>query len=318
MKNFKIHSLLCLTISCREPKSLENILLNGFDWEIYSKSKISKILNNHIDNKNNLLNTELNIYRSPNSKIGMIRILKGENRIRKKQRSFRWGGFEVVVMNDLDKLFNKLIEFDDFIPISPPENYDFTNANSNIHRAFSAKLPGGTHATFTMKITEPKNRLFPISNSQVGHIFEIPLNTSDYIKTRKFYEEELGMFKILETFSNNGPLHKSWKIPAGENYSLGIFKSSGSDSGLGSIEIHGCRKNFLDQELDFESNLDGGACIVTFSVENILNLYSFLKDLKMGVSPLIKLNESPYNGNPAFFVNGPNNEKIEFVESWKI
>ncbi|MBL41371.1 MAG: hypothetical protein CMM49_01790 [Rhodospirillaceae bacterium] len=314
MQNFKIHSLLYLTISCSEKKSLENILLNGLGWELYSKSNISKELINQINYKKNLVDSELNIFRSPNSKTGMIRVLEGDDRIREKQRSLRWGGFEVVVMYDIDKLFNKLLNFDNFIPISPPENYDFTDVNSNIHRAFSAILPGGTHATFTMKITEPKNRLFPKSGSQVGHIFEIPLNTSDYIKTKKFYEEDLGLIKILEAISNNGPLHKSWKIPVGENYSLGIFKSSGSNSGLGSIEIHGCRKIFLDKEIMFDDSLDGGACIVTFAVNNIIELHKYLKILNMKTSPVIKLKEAPYNGNLTFIVYGPNNEKIEFID----
>ncbi len=318
MGDFKIHSLLCLTISCKEPRSLEEILLKGLNWELYCKSNISKNLNKHIDKKRNLLDTQLKVFRSQDSKSGMIRILKGEERIRKKQRSLRWGGFEVVVMQNIDNLFYKLMKFDDFIPISPPENYDFTSVNSNIHRAFSGRLPGGTHATFTMKITEPKNRLFPKSNSEVGHIFEIPLNTSNYLKTKKFYQENLGLVKILESISNNGPLHKSWKIPFGEKYALGIFKSSGANSGLGSIEIHGCRKNFLDDEYYSESELDGGACIATFSVINIEKLHNFLSNLKMIVSPLINIDEAPYNGNLAFTMIGPNNEKIEFVQNWEI
>ena len=317
MNKFKIHSLLCLTIRCDNPESLKNILLNGFGWDIFSESNIPQNLEKFFNLKESN-NNNFSIFRSPKSDRGMVRILHGKERFRNKQRSLRWAGFEVVVSKDIDSLFNKLLKFEDFIPISPPENYDFTDVDSNIHRAFSAKLPGGTHATFTMKLSEPKNRLFPKSNAEVGHIFEIPLNTFNYEKTKNFYENTLGLTKILELVSNNGPLHKSWKIPVGEKYSIGIFKSSGSNSGFGSVEIHGCRKIFLDQELNNKNEIDGGACIATFSVVNINNLYEFLKKLDLVVTPIDKIEEHPYNGSLSFIIKGPNNEKIEFVEDWAI
>ncbi len=318
MSKFKINSLLCLSIACNKPESLKNILLNGLGWSIFSESTIPHNIKKIINFKVNKYNEKVTILRSPNSDRGMIRILHGKERIRTKQRSLRWGGFEVVVSKNIDSLFNKLLKFDDFIPISPPENYDFTDVASNIHRAFSAKLPGGTHATFTMKLTEPKNRLFPNTDANVGHIFEIPLNTFNYEKTKEFYQEKLGLTQILESISNNGPLHKSWKIPVGEKYSIGIFKSSGSNSGLGSVEIHGCRKNFIDEDINNHEELDGGACIATFLVENINSLYEYLQNINMVLTPIIKTEEQPYNGNFSFIGKGPNNEKIEFVEGWEV
>ncbi len=316
MNNINIHSLLCLSICCEEPKALENILLNGLGWEIYSDSFISKDLENIFNIKKNSVGNNCKIYRSPKADRGMIRVIKGRERIRKNPRSYRWGGFEVVVMNDIDELFKKLLKFKEFIPISPPANYDFTSFESNIHRAFSAKLPGGTHATFTKKLTEPKNRLFPKSGSQVGHIFEVPLNTSNYKETKKFYEEKFGLIKILESITNNGPLHNSWKIPVGEEYSLGIFKSSGIDSGFGSIEVHGCKKIYLDIDNGIKNELDGGASIVTFLVNNIKGLHNKLIGNKIEVSPIINIEHPPYNGKLAFSTHGLNSEKIEFVENW--
>ena len=319
MNNFEIKSLLCLTISCSHLEDFKNIFINELGWEIFCDTPINNDLqviynmNNFESNKNSI------ILRSPESSKGMIRLINGEDRIRKKPRSFRWGGFEIVVKNNLDEIYNKLLNYKNFIPISPPQNYDFTNVQSNIHRAFSAQLPGGTHGTFTMKVTEPENRLFPNAHANVGHIFEIPLNTNNYTDTKNFYENHLGLKKILESISNDGPLHKSWNIPSGEKYSLGIFKSSGENSGNGSVEIHGCKSIYIDEDVDTKSNenLDSGACLVTFSVENIKFLHRALKMNNIEVSNIIKTDTKPYNNSLIFTAKGPNKEMLEFVEEWK-
>ena len=40
--------------------------------------------------------------------------------------------------------------------------------------------------------------------------------------------------------------------------------------------------------------------------------------INMVLTPIIKTEEQPYNSNFSFIGKGPNNEKIEFVEGWKV
>jgi hypothetical protein len=51
-------------------------------------------------------------------------------------------------------------------PFAPPKDIDFTDVESNIHRAFSSRFPGVTHVTMTMAVTQSKNCTFPKADAQ--------------------------------------------------------------------------------------------------------------------------------------------------------
>ena len=314
-----LNDLKCLTISCKEPRSLAEIIEKNFDWKIYKHGSIDPELETLWGIKENSAGTDFYIFQSENMNRGMIRIVSGNDRIRSKNRSRRWGGFEIVIMENIDELYDNLNQNINFLTFGKPDNYDFTSVQSNIHRAFSGTIPGGTHFTATMKITEPSNRIFPKSKTQVGHIFEVPLNTSNYLETKNFYKDILGMEKVLELITEDGPMHKTWNIPKGHEYSLGIFKGSGEGSGLGAVEIHGCSSDFIDPEFFNTSIFDGGACLVTYGTHNIDKVYN--KVLNCSAASIIKepkeILSSPYSGSKAFSFFGPNKERIEIIESWK-
>ena len=317
--NYKlINTLACLTIACPNKEDFSNFLLKIFKWEIFHKGKITIDMENMWNISSGTAGKDYIVLRSPGMDRGMIRLVDGVIRKRNKQRSFRWGGFEIVVMYNIDSLYKQLLNNKIVSILSEPENHDFTNVDSNIHRAFHVKFPGGTHGTITMKLSEPKGRKFPISKSQVGHIFEIPLNTDKYTNTKKFYNDVLKMPTILELISKKGSLHKSWNIPEGNLYSLSILKSSGPESGSGSIEIHGCDSSFIDEKINKQKEFDGGASLVTFTTKDILKVYNSVLDSSCAseVTKIISIENAPYKGCKCFSFEGPNKEKIEIVESW--
>ena len=127
------------------------------------------------------------------------------------------------------------------------------------------------------------------------------------------------MKKVLELITDYGPMHKTWDIPKGNRYSLGIFKGSGDGSGFGAIEIHGCNNEFIDDEFSNNNKFDGGACLVTYSTYNIDSVYK--KVLQYPAARIIKepirIESSPYSGSKAFSFLGPNKERIEIIENWK-
>lgn len=208
-----VTGLAAMTIACPDPPAFEDLLASVWGWEKVADGAIDDELEKLWSIEPGSAGGRYTVMRSPGMAYGMIRIVAGPERDRQRQRAARWGGIEIVVMHDLDEIYAAMAARDDCTPFGPPATYDFTHADSNIHRAVSIKLPGGTHVTMTMAVTEPKGRAFHRAQSQVGHIFEVPITTSDYARCRGFYEKTLGMIAMLETVSDDGPMHAAWKIP---------------------------------------------------------------------------------------------------------
>ena len=103
-----LNDLKCLTISCKEPRSLAEIIEKNFDWKIYKHGSIDPELETLWGIKENSAGTDFYIFQSENMNRGMIRIVAGHDRIRSKNRSRRWGGFEIVIMENIDELYADL------------------------------------------------------------------------------------------------------------------------------------------------------------------------------------------------------------------
>jgi hypothetical protein len=255
------------------------------------------------------------ILRAPGSDHGMVRVVRGPERARPRQRAARWAGFEVIITKDIAGLHRRLADHPDFKPYQAPIDYDFTHAASNLHQAFSAKLPGGTHVTMTMGVTQPKKRKFPTARTQVGQIFQAPLNTPVYARCRGFYETTLGMEVTLESGGTHGPIHDSWKVPAGPVYVLDILKGDAPDSGRGCIEIHGLPAGFIDPDPPHPTQFDGGTCMATFFNKDVGAVYRAVSR-----DPLVEILAQPtavapppYRGAQAFCFAGPDGERGEII-----
>ena len=312
-----VTALAAMTVACPDPRAFEALLSDVWGWERLADGPIDAVLELLWGIAPGSAGKRYAVMRSPGMNRGMIRIVSGPERNRQCQRAARWGGFEIVVMHDIDDIYATMAARADCAPFGPPRDYDFTHVQSNIHRAFSIGLPGGTHVTLTMPVTQPKDREFPRAPSQVGHIFEVPVTTPDYPCCRGFYENTLGMIPVLESGSTDGPMHAAWNIPPGPEYRLDILKGDAPGAGLGSIEVHGIDAPYIDPDPIDPKCFDGGACMATLTTTDVDTVYKALDaspDATI-VSPPTTVAAAPYNGARVFVCRGPDGEPLEICEA---
>ncbi len=312
-----VTALAAMTVACPEPEKFVSFLTGVWDWEVLHAGSIGNDLEKLWGIEAGNAGDAFTILRSRGANRGMLRIIKGAERARARQRAARWGGFELVVMSDIEDIHAKMMAHAESVPYGDVSTYDFTHVGSNIHKAFSARLSGGTHVTMTMAVTLPKDRGFPHAEAQVGHIFEVPVTTPDYARSRAFYEKTLQMIPVLESSSTDGPMHSAWGIPAGPKYWLDILKGDAPDEGLGSIEIHGTDADFIDPDEGIKDRLDGGACLATLTSVDVMAVYAAIKAYPQAVilSEPAAIDAAPYNGARAFCFLGPDGERIEVCET---
>ncbi len=312
-----VTGLAAMTVACPEPDAFEGLLSGAWGWEKLAAGDIDADLEALWGIEPGSAGARSVVMRSPGMTHGMIRVVEGPERNRQRQRAARWGGFEIVVMHDIDDVFAATTALPGCVPFGPPVTYDFTHADSNIHRAASIRLPGGTHVTMTMAVTQPKGRAFHSAKAQVGQIFEVPVTSPDYARCRGFYEKTLGMIVMLETQSDDGPMHAAWSIPAGPVYHLDILKGDAPGAGIGSIEIHATDAAYIDPDPIDPRHFDGGACMATMTTTDLDAVHAALvacPDATV-VSEPRAVNHAPYNGARAFVALGPDGERLEFCEA---
>jgi hypothetical protein len=250
-------ALAGMTVTCSDTGRFADFLADLWGWEVRSRGALSPDSQSLWRIEPRSAGAAFTIDRSAGAERGMIRIVDGPERKRTHQRTARWDGLEVVVMEDIDGLHEAMTGHAESEPFGPVAQYDFTAQGNNIHRAFSSRLPGGTHVTMTMAVTEPKGRRFHSAKARVGHIFEVPATTPNYRRCRRFYEDTLCMTPTLESSSDDGPMHRACDIEAGSIYWLGILKGGAPGEGLGAIEPHGCDGEYIDSDPADLARFDG-------------------------------------------------------------
>ncbi|MBM3504262.1 MAG: VOC family protein [Alphaproteobacteria bacterium] len=306
-----------MTHSCPEPQRFLNLVTKEWGWEVLMEGGIGSDLERLWHIAPGSAGDRFWIVRAPGSDHGMVRVVRGSERRRVRERAARWAGFEIIVTSDIVGLHRRLANHPDFKPYQAPVDYDFTHAASNLHQAFSSRLPGGTHVTMTMGVTQPKKRKFPTAKTQVGQFFQVPLNTPQYARCRAFYEETLGMEVTLESGGTHGPIHKAWKVPPGPMYFLDIVKGDAPDSGRGCIEIHGLPAGFIDDDPADPMHFDGGTCMATLGARDFDGLYRAVTSHRLARIPTEPgpIAAAPYGGRRAFCFTGPDAERVEVIEA---
>ena len=179
----------CMTYACSDSKHMPALLSDVFGWETLCEGVIDAHLESLWGIAPGSAGGSFAVLRSPGSDRGMIRVVTGEDRRRAAPMSTRWSGVEIVVMEDIEGLHEKLEAHPDFTVGRAPKTIDFTDAGANIHTYFYVYPPGGTHFMLTMAKTEARDYAFPHSPNPVGHIFDVHLDADRDGPCRRFYEE---------------------------------------------------------------------------------------------------------------------------------
>ena len=312
-----VTAMVGLTISSSEAQKLIDLLTGPVGWEALCEVRLDRDLDTLWGIAPGSAGERFTILRSPGADRGMIRVVTGIERERTRPVDTRWSGAEILVTRDVDGLHDELHPRDDFLVRKKPADADFTDVGANIHRGFFGSAPGGSHLMFTMAVTQARDYDFPTAEARVGHIFSVPLVTSEYERSFAFYRDVLGMIPVLEDSFDEGLWHRVWKLPIGAHVELSIFKGDAHGFGLGGVEMQGYDEEHIDPIPVDLNHFDGGACLVTYTTKDLDAVFAAVSkssDARILSQPMAHA-ALPYRGGRAFCFAGPSGERLEVCET---
>lgn len=312
-----VTSLACVTIAAPEPEALCDLLCMGLGWEVLAEGPLTERHERQWGISAGSAGRRWRVLRAPGSDRGMIRVVLGKQRERSRRFASRWAGVEMVVSADIDALWESLRAQVAFDPWKPPVTMDWSQFGSNQHRACIGRTPGGTHLALTMAITKPQGREFPAATARVGHVFELPLITAQFDRSRAFYGETLGMSPILSSSFDRGPWHALWQLREPTPVRLDILKGDSPGTGLGAIELTGYAANLIDPQAAVADRFDGGTCMVSYVTPDIEAAFRALSQDRRAhlLSEPHAIDDDLYRGARCLAFQGPDGERMELLSS---
>ena len=219
-----VRALAGVTIACEDPAAMAELLTSAVGWQLREQGALDAQLQYAWGLAPGSASKDFMLLAAPGADRGMLRIVRGAERRRERPVAARWAGVEILVMRDIDALFDRVSAHPAFTALHAPFDMDWSEFGSNVHRAFIGRAPGGTHLAFTMAITQPQGRAFPEAASPVGHVFDVPLITADFAAESRFLQRTLGMVPFLSSRFDSGPWHTLWSLPPGTPVALDILK----------------------------------------------------------------------------------------------
>ncbi|MFL2770951.1 MAG: VOC family protein [Rhodospirillaceae bacterium] len=316
MSQTVLTSPACMTYACSDPKKMTTLLSDVFGWKTLCDGAIDADLEALWGIAPSSAGGSFAVLCSPGSDRGMMRIVAGEDRKRNAPMSTRWSGVEIVVMEDIEGLHEKLESHPDFTIGRLPKTIDFTDAGANIHTYFYVYPPGGTHFMMTMARTECRDYVFPYSPNPVGHIFDVHLDIDKDGPSRRFYEEILGLTAVFDEDITEGLFYETWDIPADSPANLTLLKGDAPKFGLDGIEMRIFEKRVMDPLPPVADKFDPGCCMTTYSCTDIEAVYRAVSASSNAtiLSELRPVSGEPYAGATAFAFLGPEGERVEICD----
>lgn len=289
------------------------LLSDVFGWETLCDGSIDAQLESLWGIAPDSAGGSFSVLRSLGSDRGMIRVVSGEDRARPVSMSTRWSGVEIVVMEDIEGLHDRLVSHPEFTVGRAPKTIDFTDAGANVHTYFYVYPPGGTHFMLTMAKTEARDYNFPSSPNPIGHIFDVHLDADRNGPTRRFYEETLGLVAAFDEEMTEGLFYETWDIPSGSPATLILHKGDAKKYGLDGIEMRLFDKAVMDPLPAVADKFDPGCCMTTYACTDIDAVFEAISDsnLATGLSEPKSVDAEPYGGASAFSFLGPEGERVE-------
>lgn len=310
-----VTALRTVTIASPDCAQLEELFGRMLGWRCVGRDRIAGALEDHWGVSPASAGSEYSLWQAGDVARGQVRLVHGGQRARLRPLTPRWSGIEMIVSHDIDSLYARLSSVPWLQTMQAPVTMDWSEFGSNQHRAFILRGPGGTHLAFTMGLTRPSGREFPATSVWAGHVFELPLVTSEFAKVRAFYGDVLGMQPILTSSFERGPWHDIWKLPAPTPVQLDILKGDAPGTGLGGLELTGYPAEVIDVLPAARQRFDAGTCLVTLSSTRIDAAYGRIRaDARAHCLSAPRAMSGPgYDGRRAFCFLGPCEERVEIV-----
>jgi catechol 2,3-dioxygenase-like lactoylglutathione lyase family enzyme len=312
-----VNKLLAVTIASPEPEALSALLSDGLGWQVLADGALGAAHERQWGLRRRTAGVHWRVLRAPGSNRGMIRLVRGTDRPRPRRFAARWAGVEIAVSEGIDTLWEALQGFPVFDPWKSPLTMDWSQFGSNLHRACVGRTPGQTHLALTMAISESPDRAAPSGPGRVGHVFELPLITADFERSRQFYTEVLRMAPILSTSFDRGPWHGLWQLREPTPVRRDILKGDAPGTGLGGIELTSYEADLIDPEPAVADQFDGGTCMVTYVTPDIEAAYRAVAREPRArlLSEPHSIDDDLYRGSRSFAFLGPDGERMELVST---
>jgi len=306
----------CMTYACSDPKHVADLFSDLFGWETLCEGIVDSTLETLWGVKPDSARGPFIVIRSPGADRGMIRVVAGKDRKRATPMSCRWSGVEIVVMQDIEGLHEKLSAHPETTVGRAPKTIDFTDAGANVHTYFYFYPPGGTHFMMTMANTEARDYIFPYSSNPVGHIFSLHLDVERKGPSRHFYEQTLGLSAVFDEDITEGLFYETWDIPPGSPANLTLLKGDAPKFGIDGIEMRSFEAKVMDPLPSLPDTLDPGCCMATYHCNDLDAAFDAVSntDKATVLSEPHVVSAEPYGRTRAFTLLGPEGERLELCE----
>ena len=210
-----------------------------------------------------------------------------------------WFALEICV-DDVETLYERLIEGDAFKPFAKPMPLAFTD------RVYPMQCKGP--AGEILYLNQVRGSLpdidLPIASSFVDHLFIAILSTPNMEGSIEYYRELLGVSVNERHEIAYKTLNRVHGLPLDTRHKLATL---GAPRHVG-LEIDEYPKASARPNLDKPEIIGEGILMVSFAMPSL----AALPDSEMGKPGSFK--SAPYNGAQSLITRGPANERIELIE----
>ena len=225
-----VTTMLGTTVSTADLERATAVYTETFDWHVHARGPLParwKSLGAE--------GLEAVIVGPPEADRGLMRLVKTDGGTDRGKLPRAWSSIELIVQ-DLPGLVKRLEAHPNFTLESPGIELDMTDHGSNIHRAAVGRLEDCL-IVFTMAVTMPEERDFPVSPSPVGHVFAAHLRSTAGEPASKLYRDVLGLRILLVVEGHDTFIHTFWGVDPKYSVKVEVLRGTTEGGGLGSVEV---------------------------------------------------------------------------------
>jgi len=252
---------------------------------------------------------------APDETTGQVVLFTGSTRPKRAGFPRGWDSIEVVT-SELDIAAARIKAFQGVVEVIAPFEADFSEQNSNVHRAACWLMPWGNHVMLTQGVSEPDGRNFPHTFASVGRTFEVHLRTSEYERGRRLLIDLLQMPQLMDIEVKSGPFHVGWGLSDDHLIRMVFCKSGGVGTGGGAIELQGHPVEKLHPRGDVSrGKTPGGTALVTMTCKNLQEVQARLAaDGGFEFVGTSTLQSGPFMGKKSLILWGVENAPLQLIE----
>jgi len=215
---------------------------------------------------------------------------------------------------DVGEVHARILAEGTLTPRTPPIDFDMSAIGSGNARSFAARDRSGTWFFFTTMITVPAPRPLPTVPQLVGPAINMPSARLQRPPVDRLYGEVLGIPVRFEGRLTNADAGRVTGLPPDGHFDVLVhFLGDGQMA-----EHHFHEPGELAPPWQVPARLKPGPCVCTFEGDDLAGIADRAASQGFSVRGPLRIPDFPYQGRPVLVVDGPDDEKIEIIDTESI